>query len=239
MKDHAGNITNSPYCCPSVPLEKASHSLCRQGHLVSLEAPKVLARGFKGQSYQDRSSGARTSDVVQAVEKAAAPFALKLFFFPCHFMGLLCFPWEYLTIFFGFFSLELAGFALRVTAPLLVLAVSEMVLCSLSVGSLLLNAASGTPEHLDQSIGLSQPYFAHCPHPRDVCDSQRERTRAQGLLVTEYRSRPGCFSGVLAPPELSTSCCRPGATEGTAVAAGASWPPMHPHCNTPHLGSLV
>lgn len=73
-------------------------------------------------------------------------------------MGLLCFPWEYLTIFpfffFFFLPLELSGFALRVTAPLIVLAVSKMVLCSLSVGSLLLNAASGAPEHLDQSIVL-------------------------------------------------------------------------------------
>lgn len=63
-----------------MPLEKASHSLCRQGHLGSLGAPKVLARGFKGQSYQDQSSGIETSDMVQAIEKAAAPFALKLFF---------------------------------------------------------------------------------------------------------------------------------------------------------------
>lgn len=38
----------------------------------------MLARGFKGQSYRDRSSGIGTSDnVVQAIEKAAAPFALK------------------------------------------------------------------------------------------------------------------------------------------------------------------
>lgn len=138
----------------------------------------MLARGFKGQSYQDQSSGLGASDVVQAIEEAAAPFALKLFF-PCHFMGLLCFPWEYLTIFLSFYfflPLELSGFALRVTAPLIVLAVSKMVLCSLSVGSPLLNAASGTPEHLDQSIGLSQPYFPHCPHPRAVCDNQRELT---------------------------------------------------------------
>lgn len=92
------------YCSPSVPLEKASHSLCREGHLVSLGAPKVLARGFKGQSYRDWGSGIGTSDVVQAIEKAAAPFALKLFFpLPLHgfavfSLGIL----NYLSSFFFF-----------------------------------------------------------------------------------------------------------------------------------------
>lgn len=102
MKDHVENITNSPYCCPSVPLEKASHSLCRQGHLVSLGAPKVLARGFKGQSYQDQSSGIGTSDVVQTIEKESAPFALKLFF-PLPLYGFAVFSLgdiNYLSLFF-------------------------------------------------------------------------------------------------------------------------------------------
>lgn len=103
-------------------------------------------------------------------------------------MVLLCFPWDYLAscLFFFFFPpLEVSGFALRVTAPLIVLAVSKMVCCLLSVGSLLLNAASGTPEHLDQSIGLSWPYFPHCPHPRDVCNNWREHTSP---WVIGYRS---------------------------------------------------
>lgn len=72
-----------------------------------------------------------------------------------------------------------------------------MVLCSLSVGSLLLNAASGTPEHLDQSIGLSQLYFPHCPHPRDVCDNQSEHMSPK---VVGARARRGCFGEVLAAP---------------------------------------
>lgn len=52
--------------------------------MVSLEDPKVLARGFKGQSYWNRSfcelAGVGTFYMVQAIEKATAPFALKLFF---------------------------------------------------------------------------------------------------------------------------------------------------------------
>lgn len=101
--------------------------------------------------------------MVQAIEEASAPllssyFSLATFWF-------CCFPWDYLAV---FFPPKLPGFALRVIAPLIVLAVSKMVCCLLSVGSLLLNAASGTPEHLDQSIGLSWPYFPHCPCPRCV-----------------------------------------------------------------------
>lgn len=108
MKDHAENMTNSPYCCPSMPLEKASHSLCGQGPSVSSGAPKVLARGFKGQSYRDQSSGVETSDVVQAVEKAAAPFALKLFF-PLPLYGFAVFSLgvlNYLSFFFFFHPLS-------------------------------------------------------------------------------------------------------------------------------------
>lgn len=68
----------------------------------------MLARGFKGQSYQDQSSGLGTSDVVQAIDKAAAPFALKLFFpLPLHgfavfSLGIL----NYLSFFFFFFPLS-------------------------------------------------------------------------------------------------------------------------------------
>lgn len=112
---------------------------------------------------------------------------LSSHFFPCHFMVLLCFPREYLTVFHFFFPLELSGFALRVTAPLIVLAVWKMVCCSLSVGSLLLNAASGTPEHLDRSIGLSWLYFPHCPRPGDVCNNWREHT---SLRVTSWSADP-------------------------------------------------
>lgn len=137
--------------------------------------------------------------MVQAVEKAATPFASKLFF-PLPLYGFAVFSLgvlNYLSFLFLFFSLELSGFALRVTTPLIVLAVSKMVLCSLSVGSLLLNAASGTPEHLDQSIGLSQLYFPHCPYPRDVCDNQSEHMSPK---VVGARARRGCFGEVLAAP---------------------------------------
>lgn len=108
------------------------------------------------------------------------------YFFPCHFLVLLCFPWDYPAIFPFFPPLELSGLASRVTTPLIVLAGWKMVCCSLSVGSLLLNAASGTPEHLDQSIGLSRPYFPHCPHPGDVCNNRREHTNPG---VIGYRVR--------------------------------------------------
>lgn len=151
----------------------------------------MLARGFKGQSYRDWSSGIGTSDVMQAIEKAAALFALKLFF-PLPLYGFAVFSLGVLNYLSSAPPLELSGFALRVIAPLIVLAVSKMVLCSLSVGSPLLNAASGTPEHLDQSIGLSQPYFPHCPHPRDVCDNQREHMSPR-VVGDRVRIQTGVF----------------------------------------------
>lgn len=189
IKDHAENISNSPYFCPSVPLKRSSYSLCKQRDTWSLwktlkclpEVLKVRVTGIR--AFLSWLVG--TFYMVQAIEKATAPFALQLFF-PCHFMVLFCFPWEYLAIFLFFSPLEPSGFALRVTAPLIVLAVSKMVCCLLSVGSLLLNAASGTPEHLDQSIGLSWPYFPHCPHPGDVCDNWREHRSPR---VSGYRVR--------------------------------------------------
>lgn len=117
---------------------------------------------------------------------------LSSHFFPCHFMVLLFSPRvpNYLSF---FFPLELSGFALRVTAPLIVLAVWKMVRCSLSVGSLLLNAASGTPEHLDRSIGLSWLYFPHSPHPGDVRNNWRKH---MSLRVTSWSADPDrCICG--------------------------------------------
>lgn len=76
-----------------------------------------------------------------------------------------------------------------------------MVCCLLSVSSPLLNAASGTPEHLDQSIGLSWPYFPHSPHPGDVCNNRMERASPR---IVGYRAWirtvcihdiAGCVSG--------------------------------------------
>lgn len=124
--------------------------------------------------------------MVQAIEETTAPFALKLFF-PLPFSGFAVFSLglpSNLSLFLP--PLELSGLASRVTTPLIVLAGWKMVCCSLSVGSLLLNAASGTPEHLDQSIGLSRPYFPHCPHPGDVCNNRREHTNPG---VIGYRVR--------------------------------------------------
>lgn len=160
--------------------------------MVSLEDPKVPARGFKGQSYRDQSfselAGMGTFYMVQAIEKGIAPFALKLFF-PLPLYGFALFSLGVPSYLFFLPPPELSGLALRVTAPLIVLAVSKMVCCLLSVGSLLLNAASGTPEHLDQSIGLSWPYFPHCPHPGDVCNNWREHTSPR-VIGCRARTQP-------------------------------------------------
>lgn len=111
IKDRAENISKSPYFCPSVPLKKASYSLLwAEGHVVSLEDPKAAARGFKGQSYRDRSfcelAGVGTFSVAWSIEKATAPFALKLFFLlPLYGFALfsLGVP-SYLSFFFFSFS---------------------------------------------------------------------------------------------------------------------------------------
>lgn len=156
---------------------------------------------------------------MQAIEKATAPFALKLFFSLDNSGFAVCSPGAPSSLSGAFFPLELAGFALRVTAPLIVLAVSKMVCCSLSVGSLLLNAASGTPEHLDQSIELSWLYFPHCPHHGDVCNNWREdvgdRVCTQTLPASLIQMRAlwwgeGCLrtvmASVLAVPAAPQAC---------------------------------
>jgi len=140
--------------------------------VVSLEGPKVLASGFKGQSYRGQSfcerAGIGTFYVVQTTEKATAPFALSLFF-PLPLYGFALFSLGVLSyLSFSFSPLELSGFALRGAAPLIVAAVWKMVCCLLSVGSPLLNAASGTPQRLHRSMGLSWPHFPHRPRPGAV-----------------------------------------------------------------------
>lgn len=99
--------------------------------MFSLEDPEVFARGFKGQSCWDQSfcglACTGTFYTVQTIEKATAPSALKLFF-PSPLYGCVVFSLgvpSCLSFFFFSPPLELSDFALRVTAPLIVLAVSE------------------------------------------------------------------------------------------------------------------
>lgn len=183
-KEHAENISNSPYFCPSMPLEKASCSLCRQRDTCSLWKtlkclPELLkVRVFVSWCRNILHGAGNRGDNCSLCPQVI--FSLAVFWFCCVFPGTTqqSFPF--------FPHLELSGLASRVTTPLIVLAGWKMVCCSLSVGSLLLNAASGTPEHLDQSIGLSRPYFPHCPHPGDVCNNRREHTNPG---VIGYRVR--------------------------------------------------
>lgn len=102
-------------------------------------------------------------------------------FFPCHFVAVLCFPWEYLAIFLFVFSppLEHSDFAVRVTVPLIVLAASEngvlLAVCGLPAAKCC-QWDSGAFRSIDRAI---MALFSTLSHPGVVCDSRMEHTSPQ------------------------------------------------------------
>lgn len=134
-------------------------------------------------------------------------------FFPCHFVAVLCFPWEYLAIFlFGFFPpLEHSDFAIRVTAPLIVLAASEngvlLAVCGLPAAKCC-QWDSGAFRSIDRAI---MALFSTLSHPGVVCYSRMERTGPQIV---------GCRVRVCTLPASVYSCMHVGRGRRVPVHRG-------------------